>query len=416
MRKPHGPRCAARQSGGVLVIVVLLLALIALPLTLSQGGYARTEMQIAHGDQLAAQALSIAEAGLNHTYALLKADGDGFDDELNGGGATGGTGGLLAGVGAGADQTLEDGRNYRFVAFGGVATDGYYVRVDDNFDDAGATDDPATDQDGKVWVTVRGRVAGAERVVKATVSHGAPVGVFGTASVVFSGNGSDSYTGGAYVPGAARHHGNLGSNGAVAVGAGAFVDGNVASGAAAMIAPGATVTGTVASPVAALAYPSSSACGPYSSGAGITGTYWYSSAFGQLAVAAGGNATLAPGTYCFSGIALTGGGTLTVTGPTVINLTGASDLSGGQIVNATSNAASLQINVGAATTLALPAAGTQGYAYVYAPAASVIVAGAGPFYGAIVGATVTIAAGATIHVDESIAAGGALAGWHELRN
>ena len=400
-----------------MVIVVLLLALIALPLTLSKGGFARTELQVAHGDQLAAQALAIAEAGVNHTYAILKTDGNGFDDELNGGGASGGTGGLLASMGIGADQVLEDGRAYRFVAFGGAATDGYFVRLDDNFDDAGATDNPAADSDGKVWVTVRGRISGAERAVKATISRGTPVGIFSTTAAFVTAASTNSFAGGTYAAGTALHHGNVRSNGTIVLsGPGVSVDGNVLAGTTATVIAGSLLTGTATNGAVAQTYPVPAACSPFSSGAGLSGSFLYLPATGALVVGAGGNVTLAGGTYCFGSISISGGGTFTVASPTIIHVTGAIDMSSGQLVNSQSDATKLQINSSSALPIALPTAGNGGYLYLYAPAAPVLTLFPGDVYGAIVADTVTLGGGAAIHVDESIAAGATLTAWHELRN
>ena len=411
----HAAR-ARGARGGILVVVVLLIAVIALPLAIAQGGAARNELVIAHGDALSSQALAIAEAGLGHAYALVKYDANGFNDELNGGGSTGGTGGALSGIGAGADQVLEDGRNYRFVAFGGSASDGYYVRADDNFDETSGSDNPAVDLDNTVLVTSRGRINGAERVVTAAISLGTPVGIYGTASVNLSAaTTTDSYPGGVYNPLATTHQGNVQSSGAVAIaGAGTAVDGNASSALTVTVSGGATVSGTTANGATPPPVTAPASCSPFSPSAGIVGLVTYNVATGVLSNQFPGvGFSLSPGTYCFSSITLTGGATLTVTGATRIVLTNGANMAGGSLVNTTFDAHNLEIDGVGNAPIAL-AGGLTSYVYVNAPAADITVTGSAPLFGAILGANVTIG-GAPVHIDTTLRNSARMSGWHEVR-
>jgi hypothetical protein len=119
---------------------------------------------------------------------------------------------------------------------------------------------------------------------------------------------------------------------------GAVVNGNVTAGTT--ISQKGTVTGTITagSPASALVAPLPASCSPFSSSAGISGTFSYSSSTGDLVVNGPNTATLANGTYCFHSITLNTGGTLRVNGPVVVNLTGKLTANLGSIVNNTTNA------------------------------------------------------------------------------
>src|SRR4051812_36288214 len=130
---------------GLALIAVLLLVLVSLAIGLLSATSSRTELRIAHNDVLDKRALAIGEAGLSHAKQLLANHGV-FNDELAVN-AAGACAGLTAyGVGNGASglsnltlaklPTNSDNLCYRFAAFGGgAATDGYYVRVEDNNDE-----------------------------------------------------------------------------------------------------------------------------------------------------------------------------------------------------------------------------------------------------------------------------------------
>ena len=195
--------CSAQknQDGIILVIVMFMLAaLTSLSLVGSHG--AQTELRIALNDALAARALAVAEAGIDHATDLLAAGvTNGFTDELNGGN---GTGGSLAGLGS--ITTLADGNLYRFHAFGGTASDGYYVRIADNFDERTGANDATTDLDSRITIIAIGQVGRAQRVIEAGVGAGPSlfdVAVFGEEGVSLDSNAcTDSYdsTQGAYGP------------------------------------------------------------------------------------------------------------------------------------------------------------------------------------------------------------------------
>ena len=68
---------------------------------------------------------------------------------------------------------------------------------------------------------------------------------------------------------------------------------------------------------------SAPACGAFSSPAGLAGKYTYNQATGDLTVNKG-TTTVAPGTYCFHNVTVTGASTLKPTGAVVLKLTASS--------------------------------------------------------------------------------------------
>lgn len=114
---------------------------------------------------------------------------------------------------------------------------------------------------------------------------------------------------------------------------------------------------------------------------------------------------LAPGSYCFSSIDLSGGvSTLAISGPVTISLTAHSLLTGGGIENPTLVAENLKIfsSVSSAKGGLDIASGPLVYMVVYAPNARVVVSGSGDLYGSVVGATVSATTGAKFHYDKRL--------------
>ena len=162
---PHDtPIAAGNQRGGVIILVLLVVfAVLSLGVVGSRNAW--IEMKIARHDVFEKKALAVAEGGLNHVLALLEPIAPaGFDDEL----ADAGTGGVLADLGTAATH---DGVSYRFRSYGGIGgpDDGYYVRVEDNWDETTGSNDPTTDVDGTLRVISIGRIGSAERQIEGTL-------------------------------------------------------------------------------------------------------------------------------------------------------------------------------------------------------------------------------------------------------
>src|SRR5205809_7923719 len=136
---PFAPKLNARrlrrQDGMALVLVLLVIAVLSL-LGIAGTRSAQTELQMGGKELVGRQALSVAEAGINHAYSLVSADATvsyppaalGFAGELS----NGGTGGALGSRGTTA--TLS-GTRYRARSFRCATADGDYVQAADKCDD-----------------------------------------------------------------------------------------------------------------------------------------------------------------------------------------------------------------------------------------------------------------------------------------
>src|SRR5438477_557811 len=151
----------ARQEG-VALVTVLILAAVLVSLSVIASRDAITELRISRNDQLAKDAIGVAEAGLYHAFDLVKHNAI----DLNACLSSGGTG-------------------------------------------------------GAIWLVSRGRVGGAGRRSDGLLTArtgGPPGGIFGKASVTFGGNGGyiDSFDSaqGPYTAAGAGSRAALGSNGA----------------------------------------------------------------------------------------------------------------------------------------------------------------------------------------------------------
>ena len=126
---------------------------------------------------------------------------------------------------------------------------------------------------------------------------------------------------------------------------------------------------------------------------------------GAFSLNGGDSLSLPPGTYYFSSATISGGSTLTITGQTIIYVTGNINFSGASLTNTTSLATNLQIyDMG--TTVVLSGA-TQTYATIYAPTADITRSGGGSdFFGSMVGKSLTLSGGGGLHYDTSLGGGG----------
>lgn len=112
------------------------------------------------------------------------------------------------------------------------------------------------------------------------------------------------------------------------------------------------------------------------------------------------NLTLPPGEYHFSSININSQATITVTGPTVIFVSGDVRSAGGSIVNSTGDPHNLTIySIGETFEMY---GGTGFYGTVYAPGTDITLKGNSSYYGSIVGKTLDIGGTADMHIDESL--------------
>ncbi|MBI3783687.1 MAG: hypothetical protein HY270_09810 [Deltaproteobacteria bacterium] len=412
-------RLLRRQDGAALITVLLFSALL-LSLAIFGSTTSRIEAIVARNQLFAKKALEIADAGLNHGFSLVKtAGGTSFTDDL----ASSGTAGAL--VGLGSVQTV-DATSYRFASFGGGgATDGYYVRLADNYDEWTGANDPSRDRDGILYIVSMGRFMGAERVVVAQVDGRALFknGLVGKRSVSITGTSVvDSYDSsvGAYKAASAGSRGDLRSNGNITLNSNATIRGSaIASGS---VSSG-TITGARIQNAAPLDLSSVTPCGPpYSSNTGITGSgsWSYNAATGVLTEKSTAIINLAANTYCFASITQSGSATITVSAAVKINLTGSFDLSGGGIVNSTAKPVNFTVYASTPAGVTFNVrGGTNAFFAIYAPDADVSFVGTSDAYGALVAGSINKTTTSGFHVDESLfglVSGATLLRWHEVRN
>ena len=431
-------RRGADEAGAAFFAVILLTALL-LSLGIFGTHASMIELSIAGNDLQAKRALQAAEAGLSHALSLIKQKdvsgnngaADGFDDELS----AGGTGGALAALGSVVNL---NGEAYRFRHFGSEAdSDGYYVRAVDNDDETNGLNDPTVDKDRRIHLISLGRVNGAERVIDTVVERDPAFrcvlcgtqDTVAVAIITLSGAvATDSFNSdnAPYDVAAAGSNGNLQSNGDIDLNGAPQIDvhGSVTAGRSVVEAGTVNVSGATSESAATVGYPSVAPCGPpYPPNQGITGGL-YDQALGTLVnVGANDVVDLAPGSYCFSSIVMTGASTLRVSGPTRVSLTLPSTIRG--VVNTTNVASNLRIY--SSVQSPLPPApvvpglvitgGVQAAMAIYAPDAVVTFSGLADFYGAAVGAILPNVGVPRLHYDEALKNPGLqMASWRELRN
>lgn len=450
------------------LIAVLLLMLVSLAIGLLSANSSRTERAIAHNQVLELRALAAAEAGIHMLKQQIESHYAVVNSELalNTGCAcatstcnygVGASGSGLEATGGLANVTLPGDaitpRCYRFAAFGGGASDGYYLRVEDNLDEPTGTDAPLADVDQAIRVISHGVIGTAERTVIATfnLTPGAPGGGAGIKArddITFGGNhtggrcralndgtpgstfpGVDSVTGTwpNFVYGtdalvrttSATSDINMQSDNVVW---GDQISGGTNSGNP----PPSPGTATAnAPPDASDPFPSPiAACAPFSGASGINvgsrGSYDPSS--GLLKTGGDGNVTIAPGTYCFGMVKIESGATLTVTGPTVINVTDKWIASSQSIINNTTHdPANLIVNSSVVGKDALSFTGdADSFMQINAPLGEIVVGGGGNFFGSIVGTEVSFTGGSCFH--QYGTGGGGTPGvvnvtsWHEVQH
>jgi len=147
------------------------------------------------------------------------------------------------------------------------------------------------------------------------------------------------------------------------------------------------------------------ACGSYTKAPApgnqwISGAYTYDPIKGNLTVSGGGTATMGPGTYCFNNVTVSGGSTLAFNGAVIINVTGKFTDSGGSLANLSGIPSNLQVFSSYTGSNGVTVSGTSTtYMSIYAPGTDVQVTGGGPFYGSLVGKTLTVSGNSSLHQD-----------------
>ena len=415
---PWRPPAIASKQRGFALLLVLLLSVISLAIGLYAALGSRTEMALAHNDLLVKQALSASLAGIQHAARAISTHST-PDDELasnSGGVCTGnGVGNSSSGMATIGNEVLFNGACYRFRQLGPDGSDGYYVVVSDNHDEGAAADDPLHDKDRTIRVTSVGVVGTAIRTVRVTLTGKSDFGFFGTLKVTMSGGStSDSFTG-AYSAGTAQSQSKVGSNGDIKLSGGSTqIRGNALAGGAVTTSGGSNVTRTTTNSAPAQSFPLVLACSPFSNNTGITPSSSYNSTTGNLNMSGGGTIALAPGTYCFDDVTLSGGSSLIISGPTTLNITGKFNGSGGSVSNTTLDAFNLKVNVSGGADVKM-SGGTNAYMVLYAPESDVDVSGSSPYFGSIIGKTLTASGGSFLHQQKNPDDLWTMSATHEIR-
>lgn len=208
--------------------------------------------------------------------------------------------------------------------------------------------------------------------------------------------------------GSTKVFGNVRSTQAGIVMSGAsHVTGNATAGTTVSRTGSASVGGTITnnSPGAVITLPAVPACGPpYSPNTGISGSYSYNPATGDLNLTGINVATLANGTYCFRNVTLSNSAQLNVNGPVTIKMTGTLTVGGAAKINNTTmipgNLRILSSHIGG-TGVSL-GNGSSSYLMIYAPQTGVSISGAGPLFGTVAGKSITLANSGAIHYDTNL--------------
>lgn len=112
------------------------------------------------------------------------------------------------------------------------------------------------------------------------------------------------------------------------------------------------------------------------------------------------NVTLTGGTYFFTSVRLRGQSTITVTGPTIIYVSGGASFTGGGVLNVTEDPANLTI-YGTGRTMVFSGTSVQ-YASVIAPQTDIVMHGTVDYYGTMLGKSLEITGTFNLHVDEKV--------------
>lgn len=225
---------------------------------------------------------------------------------------------------------------------------------------------------------------------------------------ISGGSYTDSYNSlsGSYNPASPGNKGHVCSNGNIALSGSSYVDGNAFPGQSNSVSTSGSsyVTGSTTPRTEPLNLP------PVDFGNAATSNNNssipesddkadpYNSGNGEFSLSGGDHVSLPPGTYYFSKFTLSGGSSITVTGPTVIYCTGDFVASGSSIANTSHNPGNLEVYcTGSRVDIS---GGSDFYGTVYAPTSKITRSSlSGHVYGSLVGKELTLSGGGGAHAD-----------------
>lgn len=234
--------------------------------------------------------------------------------------------------------------------------------------------------------------------------------IIGIPSVVMSGSAyTDSYNSenGPYSAGAARQKGHVCTNGVITMSGSAAIRGDAHPGVGKTVkrSGSSNVVGTISPLTKPLSYPP---VDPGNAAVTNNNSSIPLSALNkqplnskkEFTLSGADSVALSPGTYYFSKLALSGGSTIKISGPTTIYVTGDVALSGGSVANLTFLPKNLQLfPMGAKCDIS---GSSNFYGLVYGPNTAVIRSGSADYFGAIIGADLTMSGSGGIHADEAL--------------
>lgn len=252
-------------------------------------------------------------------------------------------------------------------------------------------------------------VSALATATRASVNCGPFVGL--NYVTISGGSYTDSYNSdnGAYTYGAAGDKGHVCSNGKITLSGGAtVVNGDAHPGTASTVSMsgGSSVVGSTKPLESPLTEPAVNPgdAATANNNANIPKSAQNKApldADGDFKLSGGDMVTVPPGTYYFSTLTLSGGASISITGKTIIYVTGNVDVSGGSILNSTQLPVNCQLyGMGSKVVLS---GSSQWYGVVYAPTADITRSGgSSDFFGMAVGKSLTLSGGGGCHYDESL--------------
>ena len=163
-----------------------------------------------------------------------------------------------------------------------------------------------------------------------------------------------------------------------------------------------TLSGAVPlTPVTLPSDPSALPSGGATSGATVNYT---AGAFGDVVVDGGATLNLAPGSYVFKSLTVSGGGQLAITGGVQIFIQSGLNVNVGSLLNPTKNPNNMKFLI-AAGAVDINSGGTS-YGVFYAPTSPVSLTGNGTIYGNLIGESLLINSGSHLHYDPNSSGAG----------
>jgi hypothetical protein len=213
----------------------------------------------------------------------------------------------------------------------------------------------------------------------------------------------DSYSSnnGPYSSGSGTSVASVASNGDISLTGGATIKGDANPGVGEQTS-GGTVTGSTTPLTSPLTYAPASA-GSYATTNDNVNVLAFMNG-GAFSLSGSQAAVMPAGTYYFTSFNMSGQSSLAITGPVTIYVAGPVSLSGG-VTTPSSTPENLKIEVTTSANVTLSGS-TALYTDLYAPQSDIKITGGGGLMGAVVGQSLTLSGGGTVHMDQATSGAG----------